>query len=86
MNTIYDYKKLYDIIYEIIADLEYVHNLTAVDALIKPDMIALIYKRNVMTPLDRFCKDIQVHIGYLYRIYLMVSLHSVYILMQSYLV
>ena len=66
MSTIiYDYKRLYDLIYETISDLEYVHNLTIIDVIIKNNFIVLVYKRLVTIPIDIFCRDLQLHISYI---------------------
>jgi len=62
MKVNYDYQQLYDLIYETITDLEYVHNLKLNDALILTDKIVLVYKRDVMVLIDKFGRDLQVHI------------------------
>lgn len=62
-NRNYDYKKLYDLIYEMIADLQYVHNMIFADTIILKDKIVLIYNINIQSNSDGFGYELQQHIN-----------------------
>jgi len=59
----HNFKVIYDQIYEMITDMQYVYNLSTVDTLVLTDKIVLIYNYNIKINTDGFGKDLQEYIN-----------------------
>jgi len=59
----YDFKKIYDLIYEMVNDLQYVHDMSFADSLILNDKLVFIYNRNINSNYNKFGIDLQQYVS-----------------------